>query len=155
MRGFHVVTAEFVENFFEIRNGLLRDFDEILECVVLMLLESGEEHLLDFVSVRSFLLRAVLLLILELDQISVVRNRFVRVHDPKRLDGFGMRQIQVQGGLARSFRSNVGKLESKSSRHNNFPSLHSLHSLLTYVLICCTDLFGFCEISICFFFICM
>lgn len=76
-----IVDAEFVENFLKVGNGLLRDSDEILEGVVLMLLEGGEEHFLDFVFVGSLLLRPVFLLILEFDQIGVIRNRLVGVHD--------------------------------------------------------------------------
>ena len=46
-----------------------------------MLLESGKEHLLDLVAIRSFLLGATLLHILEFDEIGVVRHRLVRVDD--------------------------------------------------------------------------
>ena len=46
-----------------------------------MLLESGKEHFLDLVAVRSFLFGATLLHILEFDEIGVVRYGLVRVDD--------------------------------------------------------------------------
>ena len=82
MRRFHIVGAQFVKDFLQIRNRLLSDSDEIFERVVLMLFESGEKHFLDFVLVRSFLFRSVLLLILVLDEIGVVGDGLVSVDDP-------------------------------------------------------------------------
>ena len=82
MRCFHIVGAQFMKDFLQIRNRLLSDSDEIFERVVLMLFESGEKHFLNFVLVRPLLFRSVLLLIFVLDEIRVVGHGLVSVYDP-------------------------------------------------------------------------
>ena len=78
---FHVVSAEFVQDFLQVRDGLLRDSNKVLERIVLMFFKGGEEHLLHFVLVGSLFLGAVLMLTLKLDEVGVVGNRLVGIHD--------------------------------------------------------------------------
>ena len=81
VRSFHVVSAEFVQDFLQVRDGLLRDSNKVLERIVLMFFKGGEEHLLHFVLVGSLFLGAVLMLTLKLDEVGVVGNRLVGIHD--------------------------------------------------------------------------